>query len=575
LLAVGAIPFAAAVAMIPADGGFAPAVWLPVGLGVLALLALSLRSALVSGIGAPRAAIVAVLAIAAFAAWSAASIAWADQPAIAWEGANRALLYAAVFALYALVRWSRNQAAALLGAYVVGVAAAGLWSVLRTVDPGDPTRAFDAGRLAVPIPYSNANAALFLAALWPALGLAARRATPPIARGAMYAAAGLFLELAVLSQSRAALGAVPIAAATMLLASPSRVRLVVAGVLVTGVVVLLGVGLGLVDVYEAIVNERDAAGAIGDARQAIVASVVCLFGIGAAVAAVDRSRVVAGPPQRLLAGIVAVTAAVAVGLGLVSLVRGGDPRDRVSQAWEQFRTNERDDYAGPYLTSGLGSNRYDLWRVALGQFTAHPLQGIGADNFGAVYLEERRTDERPLYPHSLPLRVLSQTGVVGAALVVVWLVAAYSLVFRGRRTRSQDAWLLAVSGSMTALYWITHGAVDWLWEIPALGVPAVAALGLAARIEDDGNGVVQHAPTLRPPAWVVVATGAAVAAAATSFATQWVLVRPERSLEQAVDPRAPSAHSPSAMVHRRAAGGLAAPAETACLRGIARPRVLD
>ena len=42
--------------------------------------------------------------------------------------------------------------------------------------------------------------------------------------------------------------------------------------------------------------------------------------------------------------------------------------------------------SGNRLLSGLGSNRYDFYRVALDEFVAHPLVGIGADNFQQQYL---------------------------------------------------------------------------------------------------------------------------------------------------------------------------------------------
>ena len=71
--------------------------------------------------------------------------------------------------------------------------------------------------------------------------------------------------------------------------------------------------------------------------------------------------------------------------------------------------------------SGLGSNRYDFYRVSLDEFTAHPVGGIGADNFQQQYLRHGRSSETPRYPHSVELRTLAQTGIVGALLAIVGL----------------------------------------------------------------------------------------------------------------------------------------------------------
>ena len=58
------------------------------------------------------------------------------------------------------------------------------------------------GTLEYPLGYRNANAAFFLIAFWPALGLAARREGIWLGRGAALAAATLCLAMGMLSQSR-------------------------------------------------------------------------------------------------------------------------------------------------------------------------------------------------------------------------------------------------------------------------------------------------------------------------------------------------------------------------------------
>jgi tetratricopeptide (TPR) repeat protein len=59
------------------------------------------------------------------------------------------------------------------------------------------------------------------------------------------------------------------------------------------------------------------------------------------------------------------------------------------------------------------------------------------------------------------------------------------------RARRGDALAAAVgaAGILAFVYWFVHGAVDWLWEIPALGAPAFALLGAAAAVSGVPQGV--------------------------------------------------------------------------------------
>jgi len=116
----------------------------------------------------------------------------------------------------------------------------------------------------------------------------------------------------------------------------------------------------------------------------------------------------------------------------------GNPAARIRHGWDSFKAGYGTSSAvGSHLTSGLGSNRYDFYRVALDEFAAHPLVGIGADNFQEQYLVHGRSDETPRYPHSVELRTLVQTGLVGALLALVGLGAA--LVAGARAVRPSIA----------------------------------------------------------------------------------------------------------------------------------------
>ena len=458
-----------------ADAGFDPLVWLPGGLFALGLLAVEIlaRPAILDGV--PRSTSVAIALFAAFTAWTFLSIAWADVRGIAWEGANRTLLYAVVYTLVAIWPWRASVAAAILGAFSVSVAVVGAAAVLLTVRSDSPLSAFVGGLFSEPVGYHNANAALFLVAFWPALMLASRREVPPLARGLFLATAGLLLPLAVLPQSRGSLIAFPLTLLVFLAIAPNRARCLLTLVPIV-VSTLLALG-PLLDVYGPD-GEREAVRALEEARNIVAPMVVALFVVGLVAGLVER-RVQIPPAFARVAGRVLGAAAVVGCVVGILVVLPPHPVGRAADAWQEFKAGHRPDTGSSHFTSGFGSNRYDFWRVGLEEFARSPLHGIGADNFAAPYVRDRRSDEEPLYPHSVEVQVLSQTGLVGVALFLGFLVSA---VLAAARARHLDPFgrAVAVAGVTPFVYWLGHGSVDWLWELPGLGAPALAGLALAA-----------------------------------------------------------------------------------------------
>jgi tetratricopeptide (TPR) repeat protein len=181
------------------------------------------------------------------------------------------------------------------------------------------------------------------------------------------------------------------------------------------------------------------------------------------------------------------------------LAVGGNPITRAHHAWDSFKGGYTAEAAGSNrLLSGLGSNRYDFYRVALDEFVAHPVLGIGADNFAQQYLLHGRSDETPRYPHSVELRTLSQTGLVGALLAVVGLGAALLAGWRAMR-RSSDPLAGTVGAAALAgfAYWAVHGSFDWFWEFAGLGSCAFALLGIACSLAGVDGVQKRDAPRAR------------------------------------------------------------------------------
>jgi O-Antigen ligase len=202
-------------------------------------------------------------------------------------------------------------------------------------------------------------------------------------------------------------------------------------------------------------------------------------------AAIESRRVFSEvSARRVRRGVSVAAIATLVAVLAGGWIAAGNPVTRVRHAWDTFKSPRgyAANASGNRLVSGLGSTRYDFYRVALDEFVAHPLVGIGADNFAEPYLKHRRSAQTPHYPHSVELRTLSQTGVIGALLALVGLGAA--LVAAARGLRSSDPLGRAVAAAALAgfAYWVVHGSFDWFWEFAGLGAPAFALLGLACAL---------------------------------------------------------------------------------------------
>ena len=511
------------------QGGLAPTTWPP---GALFLLALAIVAAAARGWRfepAPRTAVVSIVCLVGFAAWNYASIAWAAVPGDAWTGANETLLYAVAFLLAVQTLWRGGSVLLTLGLYGAAVAIVGLVELVSTVYASNPAASFSDGRFESPLGYQNAEAAVFLAALWPLLAIVASREISPLLRGPAAGLSTVLVELALLGQSRGSALALPIVLVIYLALSPRRLRAALFATLPA-----LGTALAaprILHVYTALTGGGGGTSALHRALAAVVTTAVATTILGVTAALLDRQIDVGRRAMRVAVIAVSVAAVAAAGAGAVAAAHY-DASGRIAHAWHQFKNNEAPTAASSHLVSGFGSNRYDFWRVAWHLFERHPVEGVGSDNFATFYVKERTSYEEPRYPHSVELRTVSQTGSIGTALLVVALGAALWLGLRGRKRISvQDQAARAAALSLFA-YWLVHGSVDWFWEFPALTVPALCALGMAARVAKpaDPTGAPGEPAGPRPARRTRRAALAATAvllalAAGGSIALPWLSAR--------------------------------------------------
>ena len=463
--------------------------WAPGALIVLVLLAIAVLAVPLRFAEIPVAVKLALACLAAYTALSFLSILWASAPAEAWEGANRTLLYLLVFALFSL--WPRRGASAalLLGLWTLAMIGLATYVALRLDFAGGKSfeALFSGERLAYPVGYPNATAAQWLMAFWPALLLARGTRLPWGLRGLLAGGAVVLADVALFSLSRGSLYATPVMIVLVFALVPERLR-----TFATAVPVALGVGATAPLVLRVGDHIRAGQGAHGPTHTAVLAMFAAALLVGllvAAGAAFESHRTVSPGAARVVRRGVAVVALATLlailvgGLAAAGNGVGGNPITRVRHAWDSFKGGYTAEAAGSNrLLGGLGSNRYDFYRVALDEFAAHPVLGIGADNFAQQYLLHGRSDETPRYPHSVELRTLSQTGLVGALLAVVGLGAALLAGWRAMRRSDPLARTVAAAALAGFAYWAVHGSFDWFWEFAGLGSCAFALLGIACSL---------------------------------------------------------------------------------------------
>jgi hypothetical protein len=456
--------------------------WAPLGIGAVVLLVmLAFGPAPALGrYGRSAATGLGLLLVLSFA-----SMLWAESRDSAWTSANQIAVYAVVFAIGVLAIRERASARAVM--FVLGLPAL-LSAIVLAVAfiAGAGGSDFLQGRLSNPVGYINGTAGLFVIGIWPWFGFAESLGSRWL-RSAAIAAAALIAATAVLTQSRAIVLATVVATVLVLIAAPGRTR---RGVNL--LIVLAAVAASAhwtLSVYSSTGPSQlldPSVGAIRGAGLAVLGAALIGGGLkalaGTLAARLDgtrRERLAASLGRTLLALTVAAV-----------LVGGIAEHQRLSTQWHDFTALKAEKSAGNRFLALGGGYRYDLWRIALDEFAAAPLGGVGAGNFADQYYARRHQLEDVTVPHSLELQTLAELGIGGAlglALFIVGVLAA-GLTRRRVTLAGTDAALkIAALGMFTA--WLAATSVDWLYDIPGLAcmamlaaavlvapVPAVAAL---------------------------------------------------------------------------------------------------
>lgn len=507
------VVFAAGAALSPfAFGFYDESWWVPIGIGLVLVVSmgvirrpqhLPLPSWLVLGAFTG----VGLLAL--------LSSSWADSVDQAVGSANRWLVIALALALALLLVRSRRRDRIAIITLTLGSTIVAGWVIVRMLGT-DGAGIFLTGRLHAPLGYINAEATAFIMGFWLFLAGAERR--EPWLAGAGMAGSLVMIGLTVLSQSRGA--AITVIASTVVVVAvlPGRRRRVAA----LSVLVLAAVAVAqpLSSVYDALQDQANADPS-GTIRFAAIVLLAASAIAGSAWAVLVRAH--GRVPEDRAAHLRSIGDRVLLGTGVVALVALAVSATRVSDTlstqWESFSNVPAAGQApladtGSRLASGSG-NRYEYWRVAIKAFEEDPLRGTGAGNFDRVWFADRTVDEDVRQPHSFELQLLSELGVGGGVMLLLFLGGFVIAANRARRAAATDqvTRTVAVAALGVPVAWLVHTTVDWQHLLPGTTAFALLMLATLTRQEERSVGAPAFAsPETNAPASPDLQSGAEVSA---------------------------------------------------------------
>lgn len=166
----------------------------------------------------------------------------------------------------------------------------------------------------------------------------------------------------------------------------------------------------------------------------------------------------------LAAALVAIAAAVAVG----------------GRAWDQFSSSDLQFPTAPGQHFGdlSSGGRDEFWRVAIDGFGEEPLVGHGAGTYQLLWDQLREISVPVRDAHSLYLEAFAELGTIGGLLVLAMVGVLLWTGFAAWRDGSGPRRELYAAMLAVSLAFAVGAAIDWLWEIAAMGAIFFLASGV-------------------------------------------------------------------------------------------------
>lgn len=482
-------------------GGYDPLVHDRVGIAVWWIALAGVAVGVLPNRHLPRLAWMALAVFAAFVLWTALSLLWTESSERTVADLARLAGYLGALALAVFVAGGPNgrRLVAAVGAGVAVVAIVALLSRLHPAwfpEAGQTARFLSSGRerLSYPLNYWNGLAAL-IAIGGPLLLQVATDARSILARAAAAAVLPALALAAFFTLSRGGIAAALIALAVFLAFTSDRMPKLLT-------TLLTGVGGALLIAFvthrDALQHARDNALAHqqGDDTILLVA-IVCLL-VGLAQAGISLAfSAERRPSWTIVPRSHALTTVVVAGLVALVVALALDAPGRASDGWSEFKGGEAPGRGAERLGSVAGESRYQFWGAAVRQNATDPLIGTGSGTFAYWWTRDGDVPEIAQDTHSLYLQTLGEVGIVGLALLAVFLALILGWGGRNVIRASPEArpYLAAALAGCTAFF--LTAIFDWMWQIPVL---AIAMLLLAAVLVTAGNTGQDDAAAL-PIAW--------------------------------------------------------------------------
>lgn len=534
-----ALPLAVAAAIAAvafSGGGYALGVRNPAGIAVWWTAGLAVALGVWPRARLPRPALLAVGLVGALAVLAAVSVVWADSAEGAVEEAGRNAMYAGVL-LLVVAAARRGSAARWADGCAAGIAAVGLAALSSRLLPGlgldaAVSQFFDGEvYLSYPLDYWN-GVAMFVALAFPLL---LRIAVDGRAAWARSLAIGVLPALAgtlYLTSSRGGMLTAAVATGVFVVLCARRLRAACAAALTLAggvmVVALLGAREALVD------GPLGTPAATSQGRSA--ALLIALVGIAVAAAwhPLARVRVNLPQPSRTLRRAMVALAALLVAGAVVAAdpvarfesftAPPPNPLADASSAGEDLAT-------GSHLLSTASSGRWQFWQAAGDAFADAPLLGHGAGSYEAWWAQHGSISYFTRQAHSLYLETAAELGIGGLLiLVALAAVVALSATRRLRRAAAQQRTTIAALIAVAAGFAVAAG-VDWMWELPAVTIVGLIAIGLLtgrATLPAEAPGAGAPQAAARPPRALRIVVPVCAAVAIGLLALPWLAQRDVR-----------------------------------------------
>ena len=337
-------------------------------------------------------------------------------------------------------------------------------------------------RLSFPVDYWNGLATLVAFAIPCLLYFAAE--SRAVVRGLAVAPLPALAATLYLTSSRGGWVAAGIAI-VVLMALTSR-RWATAGALLIGGAASAGAVAVLLARDELVDSPLTSSVAESQGRSA--ALLIALLCAAAGVAYGLLAIVVPSPPRASRAASTAFAAVLV--LVAVALVVAAHPVRRYDN-FKEIPPELTGASVQEHLFSTSGNGRWQWWTSAVDEWQTT------SDRAAAAPVPTRRggpsTPSIPAFvrdAHSLYLETLGELGLVGLALLLAFLVSC--LVAGARRLRGRTEGERAAVAALLALVaaFLFEAGIDWMWELTAVSVIAVLALGLLDR-PGHGAGVLR------------------------------------------------------------------------------------